>query len=76
MSLYTTSRPVTSPPARAGGRIAVRGPAGRARAAAPDAPAESQWVDDSRAGPRSKRPENAAGAFWVDSKCIDCDTCR
>jgi hypothetical protein len=27
-------------------------------------------------GPREKRAENVAGTFWVDSACIDCDTCR
>jgi ferredoxin len=23
-----------------------------------------------------KRPDNAAGKFYVDSQCIDCDLCR
>ncbi len=23
-----------------------------------------------------RRPENIAGNFYVDSTCIDCDTCR
>ena len=25
---------------------------------------------------RVRRPENAPGAFFVDSSCIDCDVCR
>jgi glyoxylase-like metal-dependent hydrolase (beta-lactamase superfamily II)/ferredoxin len=28
------------------------------------------------ANPERRRPENAEGAFFVDSTCIDCDTCR
>ena len=28
------------------------------------------------ANPNLRLPENAAGAFFVDSTCIDCDTCR
>jgi ferredoxin len=24
----------------------------------------------------AKLPENAAGAFYVDDQCIDCDACR
>lgn len=28
------------------------------------------------ANPKYKLAENAAGAFYVDSTCIDCDTCR
>ncbi|PSP19358.1 MAG: hypothetical protein BRC58_00830 [Cyanobacteria bacterium QS_8_64_29] len=23
-----------------------------------------------------RRPQNASGEFYVDSSCIDCDTCR
>jgi hypothetical protein len=40
------------------------------------AEADANTWNDPRGGPRVKRPENAAGTFWVDSKCIDCDTCR
>jgi hypothetical protein len=47
-----------------------------ADAAAADAGAASAERVDPRAGPRAKRAENVPGAFWVDSKCIDCDTCR
>lgn len=25
---------------------------------------------------RDKVPENAPGAYFIDSACIDCDTCR
>ncbi len=28
------------------------------------------------ANPNLRLPENAAGAFFVDASCIDCDTCR
>ena len=28
------------------------------------------------ANPRKRVPENAPGDFFVDSTCIDCDTCR
>jgi len=28
------------------------------------------------AHPKRRRPENAAGEFYVDDTCIDCDTCR
>jgi glyoxylase-like metal-dependent hydrolase (beta-lactamase superfamily II)/ferredoxin len=28
------------------------------------------------ANPKKRVPENAAGAYFVDSTCIDCDTCR
>ena len=28
------------------------------------------------ASPRARRPQNAAGDFYVDDTCIDCDTCR
>ena len=28
------------------------------------------------ADPRRRRSENAAGEFYVDATCIDCDTCR
>lgn len=28
------------------------------------------------ANPKLRLPENTAGAFYVDSTCIDCDTCR
>ena len=27
-------------------------------------------------GKRYRRPENIPGPLWVDTKCIDCDTCR
>lgn len=32
------------------------------------------WAN--KANPRDPRPENVAGDFFVDSTCIDCDTCR
>lgn len=28
------------------------------------------------ANPNKRVPENAPGDFFVDSTCIDCDTCR
>ncbi len=28
------------------------------------------------ADPRDRVPENAAGNFYVDTQCIDCDVCR
>jgi ferredoxin len=28
------------------------------------------------ADPQNKQPENAAGAYYVDTQCIDCDVCR
>ena len=28
------------------------------------------------ADPADKYPDNAAGAFYVDDQCIDCDACR
>jgi ferredoxin len=28
------------------------------------------------ADPREKLAENAAGPYYVDSQCIDCDVCR
>lgn len=28
------------------------------------------------ADPRDRYPENASGAFYVDTQCIDCDLCR
>jgi ferredoxin len=28
------------------------------------------------ANPKDKYPENAAGKYYVDSQCIDCDVCR
>src|SRR5579885_2900362 len=40
------------------------------------APARDLWHDGIMADVRKKVPENAAGEFFVDSTCIDCDTCR
>ncbi len=28
------------------------------------------------ADPRDRLPENAAGKYYVDTQCIDCDVCR
>jgi ferredoxin len=28
------------------------------------------------ANPADKLPENAAGRYYVDTQCIDCDVCR
>ena len=60
-----------------GGGRGARPPTTRAtaEAGATSVGAGGEWADP-RAGPRTKRPENAGGTFWVDSKCIDCDTCR
>lgn len=37
---------------------------------------QQQQQPTTRISPRSPRPENAPGDFFVDHTCIDCDTCR
>lgn len=75
---FTATSLRASPLAGAGhARRRARAATIRAEAdAAVDAGAASAERVDPRAGPRTKRAENVPGAFWVDSKCIDCDTCR
>jgi hypothetical protein len=36
----------------------------------------SAFERDFMANPKLRLRENAAGSFFVDSSCIDCDTCR
>jgi ferredoxin len=52
-----------------------QGPTKDAAIHASSASIHATAVSSSRAH-RERRSENAPGQFWVDSTCIDCDTCR